>query len=426
MAEPKATLEHGIEANWFSDPRCRKAWETMQDVAREGGGDGPLMHFVLAERMAPGKENELVLAWLTQRLYAAVVDRPNWRFWSQQLRQMAAHRLQRDAANTLASALTGANEEDERDEAVAQFMRDMSELPSAETDEPTTLFDVLKGAVESLGKRVEAKARGEQANLGIPTGIEWLDGKLGGGWPRGCVSVLAGRTSHGKSTVAQIGALNALHKGHGVHFFCLEDGAEVFGARVMAQAVGLPVGRFFAGDCANHGEVAAQVSNQAHASAMRRFLFDTKRLPLEQLIARVDRYRASNQTSVVFIDYLSLIPLPGDSERHQEVEMAVTRLQEAAIEQGVAYVVLHQLNRTFAGRQNKQPMLSDLRDSGAIEERAAVVVFAHRPNVDDGASKDGGASEVDDMDLVLAKNKFGPRNCVVPLRVDFSRYRIVR
>lgn len=426
MAEPKATLEHGIEADWFGDPRCRKAWEALQEVAREGGGDEPLMHYVLAERMRPGADHELVLSWLTQRLMAAVLDRPNWRFWTQRLRFNAAERIRTQAAGVLADRLKATDEEEKRDAAVTEFMAAMSTLPSIETDEPQTLYDVLKGALSSLEQRVKARERGEQANLGIPTGIEWLDSKLGGGYPRGCVTVLAGRTSHGKSTVAQISALNALRRGYGVHFFCLEDGAEVFGARVMAQAADLTVGRFFAGDCPEIGRVASAIDGESSNGAMRRFLFDTKRMPLEQLIARVDRYRASNNTAIVFIDYLGLIPLPGDAERHQEVEMAVTRLQEAAIEQGVAYVVLHQLNRTFAGRQNKQPMLSDLRDSGAIEERAAVVVFAHRPNVDDGADQNAGADPVDDMHLVLAKNKFGPRNALAALRVDFSRYRIVR
>lgn len=421
--EPHAALEHGFQAEDFSDGRCRAAVKAMRVIA-ESGVREPIDQFLVAERM--GDVGELAMRWLTERFVAAGLDRANWRHWSQRFRELVAERRRRLAAQELAVALRHADAEEDRDEAVAHFQRVLTELPTVVVDEPMTLYDVVRGALDSLSRRVEALARGEQGTLGVPTGIGWLDEKLGGGWPRGCVSVIAGRTSHGKSTVAQIAAQQAIEAGAGVHFFCLEDGAEAFGARIIAQTAGLPVGRFFAGDVPSLGQLRADVSAASDKGRMRRFLFDTKRMTIEQLVARVERYRSANRTDVVFVDYLGLIPLPGAGERHQEVDAVVTRLQQAAIEQGVAYVVLHQLNRSFSGRQNKQPMLSDLRDSGAIEERAAVVVFAHRPNVDDGATDGGGHSEVDDMDLVLAKNKFGPRNCLKKLRVDFARFSLAR
>lgn len=421
--EPQAALEHGFQPDDFADGRCRGAVKAMRAIA-ESGIREPVDQFLVAERM--GATGDLAMTWLTERFLAAGLDRANWRHWSQRFRELVAERRRRQAAQELAAALRAAEVEEDRDEAVAHFQRVLTELPTVVVDEPSTLYDVVTGALESLGKRMDAKARGEQGFLGIPTGIGWLDEKLGGGWPRGCVSVIAGRTSHGKSTVCQISAQEAIASGAGVHYFCLEDGAEAFGARVIAQTTGLTVGRFFGADVASLGQLRSDVSAGLDAGRMRRCLFETKRMSVEQLVARVDRYRTSNRTDVVFVDYLGLMPLPGTGERHQEVDAVVTRLQQAAIEQGVAYVVLHQLNRSFSGRQNKQPMLSDLRDSGAIEERAAVVVFAHRPNVDDGATDGGGHSEVDDMDLVLAKNKFGPRNCLKKLRVDFARFSLAR
>jgi replicative DNA helicase len=422
--EPHAAIEHGFEADHFLDGRCRSAVKAMRSLA-DAGVREPVDQFIVADRM--GGLNDLAMGWLTERFTAAGLDRANWRWWALRFREVRASRIRKNAAGVLLRTLGGCQSEEERDEAVVGFQKDLAELPGVVEDEPMTLHDVLVEAMSSLGRRVDARARGEHSNLGIPTGVEWLDKKFGGGWPRGCVSIIAGRTSHGKSTVAQIAALAALASGVGVHFFCLEDGAEVFGARILAQACGLPVAKFFAGECPNLRQITGQISAEAGRMGLRRFLFDTKRRPLDQIIARVDRLRAANRTAVVFIDYLSLIPLPGEGERHHEVEQVVTKLQEAAIEQGVAYVVLHQLNRSYSGRQNKQPMLSDLRDSGAIEERAAVVVFAHRPNVDDGATDEEGTADsptVDDMDLILAKNKFGPRNCLKKLRVNFSRYRI--
>ncbi len=423
--EPHAAVDHDLQPAMFEDPRCKAAVQAMRDLAASGVRE-PVDQFLVAERMSRRTGEglgALASGWLTERFVSAGLDRANWVHWTQRFREIRAERLRKQAASGLVSALGRATGEEERDEAVLKFQRELAELPVAEEDEPMTLHDVVKGALDSLGKRIDARNKGEQSNLGVPTGIEWLDGKLGGGWPRSCVSVLAGRTSHGKSTVSQIAALAALKAGAGVHYFCLEDGQEAFGARILAQACGLPVSEFFSGICPRYPDLMRQISGTPMEGA-RRFLFDTKRMSLEALIARVERSRSANRTAVVFIDYLSLIPLPGKAERHQEVEAIVTRLQQAAIEQGVAYVVLHQLNRSFSARQNKQPMLSDLRDSGAIEERAAVVVFAHRPNVDDGAGDASGQSPIDDMDIILAKNKFGPRNIIRHLRVNFARYRI--
>jgi replicative DNA helicase len=425
MVDPAATLEHGIAPEHFADPRCKTAWEALGQIAK-GGHKGPVDVYLLAEQMHPGRDAELVISWLIDRLREADFHRVNWPHWKTRLLERAAERQHREAARKLAHALEKASGDDEaRFEAVAEFKADLAALPRPDDDEPMNLGDVMRHTVTSLGERLDAKARGDTGCLSVTTGIPWIDKKTGGGWPRGCVSILAGRTSHGKSTIAQIAALAALNAGVGVHYFCLEDSAEVFGARILAQVHGLTVADFFAGEVTDYASVLkrADVANSMPAS--RRFLFETKRRPLEQMVGRVERYRKQNDTGLVVIDYLSLIPLPGDSERHQEVEQAVTRLQQAAIEQGLAYVVLHQLNRSFTGRQNKQPMLSDLRDSGAIEERAAIVAFTHRPNVDEGA-KGGEANAIDDLDIVLAKNKFGSRNCMASFKCDFSRYTLVR
>lgn len=422
MLEPQAAIAHGIEPSWFADSRCRAAVQAIRSIALRGERD-PLDHYAVADEM--GQRGELVMAWLIQRMDCSHVDRPNWRHWTKRIREQTAIRQRREAAHALARAMDLASDEDERDQAIADF--DQLKFPGLVSDDPPTFFDVLKTAASGYAERFEARERGDVRMLSIPTGIRWLDGKLGGGWPRGAITVLAGRTSHGKSTVAQIAALHALRAGHGVHYFSLEDSPDLFAGRVFAQAAGLRTGPYFSGSpdgqCTGPRTLMAALDGAVDGS-MRRGLFESTRMPVENLVARVDRYRVSNATALVVVDYLGLLPLPGERDHHREMDIAITRLQQAAIEQQIAYVVVHQLNRQYAARQNKQPMLSDLRDSGAIEERAAAVVFAHRPNVDEGA--EGEPAEVDDLHLVLAKNKFGPRNCLGRLRVDFSRYRIER
>lgn len=430
LSKPDLLDQSGLEPEDFADARMRRAFEAELKLWRDHraavlGGGGIIDPYMVAEVLG--------LADVTEDLVKLVLDstfsRLNWEFWAERLREESTRRRRRGALVEAQDRVAKAVSVEEQDAAWTTLQREMRRT-SESARGPMTLADILCDSVDDLGRRMAQKARGEAAHQGVPTGIRWLDGKLGGGVPRGYVTVVAGRTSHGKSTLAQIIAKNALSS-CGVHYFGMEDGPDVFGARALAEVIGLDVGRFLAGDC-DEVTFARMLERTKRlklggASSLRRFLFDHRRLSVDAIGVEVQRHREENNTALVVVDYLTLLKFAGDQDRRIEIGDAMTRFQELAIEQNVAYVVLAQLNRGFVqrGQGDKRPQLSDLRDSGEIEERAAVVIFIYAPGVDEEQKTSEEPSPIREVEIIVGKNKFGPRDAISVFQMDFSRYKLL-
>ena len=227
---------------------------------------------------------------------------------------------------------------------------------------------------------------------GLSTGLADMDRKLGG-LHRSDLLILAGRPSMGKTSLATNIAFNiakAYRKGtlpdgsegavNGgvVGFYSLEMSAEQLAARVLSEASEVPSEQIRRGDM-TEGEFRRFVEAAKDLEACPLFIDDTPALPISQLAARARRLKRTHGLDVLFVDYLQLVrPATAKDSRVNEVSEITQGLKAIAKELDIPVVALSQLSRQVESREDKRPQLSDLRESGSIEQDADVVMFVFR------------------------------------------------
>ncbi len=228
---------------------------------------------------------------------------------------------------------------------------------------------------------------------GLSTGLADLDQKLGGLHPSDLL-ILAGRPSMGKTSLATNIAFNiakAYRKGARpdgsegaieggvVGFFSLEMSAEQLAARVLSEASRVPSDRVRRGDL-NEDEMRRFIEAAKALERCPLYIDDTPALPISTLAARARRLKRQHGLDALFVDYLQLArPASSRSEgRVQEVSEITQGLKAIAKELNIPVVALSQLSRQVESRDDKRPQLSDLRESGSIEQDADVVMFVFR------------------------------------------------
>lgn len=271
---------------------------------------------------------------------------------------------------------------------------DVFDLAHAGVDE---LDDVI--ASQRTGKLREYDAGGAArialAHLdgdtpGYPTtGLIDLD-RMIGGWPRGQLSIIAGRPGMGKSAIATSTFLKAARKGHAGVFFSLEMVGEQLGARLLTDLA------YQHRDPIHYEDMLHRRLEPRHVERLRKASEELDGLPVKIIeqrgltmaeIAAMSRKAATEfdrkgqPLEVIFVDHMLLVKASQRyaGNRVREVAEISDGLATLAKDLNVAVVALCQLNRAVEGRESKRPSLSDLRDSGAIEEDASVVIFSYRP-----------------------------------------------
>jgi replicative DNA helicase len=289
-----------------------------------------------------------------------------------------------------------------------------------ECDEPEELLgkaeSLLLAAVDS---RVEDKTRfmGDLANMvydhiervkqaggitGIPTGLTDLD-KLLGGLQRSDLVVMAGRPGMGKTSLAMQIAKNAA-KNHGKKslFFSLEMGKEQLAQRVVSSETGIEVNRLRTGNIRD-GEWELFFKAQKAMSEYPIAVDDTPGLSPSQLRSKAIRHQARYGLDLVVVDYVQLMASDHrEQNRHQEISIISRACKVLARELNIPVILLSQLSREVERRRDKRPMLSDLRESGAIEADADIVLFIYRDEVYNEKAIPGVA------EIIIAKHRSGP------------------
>ncbi|WP_201158509.1 replicative DNA helicase [Rhodobaculum claviforme] len=227
---------------------------------------------------------------------------------------------------------------------------------------------------------------------GLSTGLTDLDRKLGG-LHRSDLLILAGRPSMGKTSLATNIAFNIAKtyargqradgtegtlNGGVVGFFSLEMSAEQLAARILSEAAEVPSEQIRRGDM-TETEFRRFVDAARSLEACPLYIDDTPALPIAQLAARARRLKRTHGLDVLFVDYLQLLRGGGRSDnRVNEVSEITQGLKAIAKELDIPVVALSQLSRQVENREDKRPQLSDLRESGSIEQDADVVMFVFR------------------------------------------------
>ncbi|AWB50322.1 replicative DNA helicase [Gemmobacter aquarius] len=248
----------------------------------------------------------------------------------------------------------------------------------------------LKAVTEAVNVANAAYQR-DGGLAGISTGLVDLDKKLGGLHPSDLL-ILAGRPSMGKTSLATNIAFNVAKaykrgrmpdgsegavEGGVVGFFSLEMSSEQLAARILSEASEVPSEQIRRGDMTEQ-EFRRFVEAAKALESCPLYIDDTPALPISQVAARARRLKRTHGLDVLMVDYLQLLKGSSKDNRVQEVSEITQGLKAIAKELNIPVVALSQLSRAVESRDDKRPQLSDLRESGSIEQDADVVMFVFR------------------------------------------------
>jgi replicative DNA helicase len=276
------------------------------------------------------------------------------------------------------------------------------------------LSEIMPAALEEI----EAIGAHGGGISGVPTGFADLDSLTNGLHP-GQMIVVAARPAVGKSALALDFARSATIR-HGLPtvVFSLEMGRNEITMRLLSAEARVPMHIMRTGQMSDDdwGRLAKRMSEVADAPL---FIDDSPNMSLMEIRAKCRRLKQRHDLKLVIIDYLQLMSSPKRTEsRQQEVSEMSRSLKLLAKELGVPVVALSQLNRGPEQRQDKKPMLSDLRESGSIEQDADVVILLHREDAYERESPRAG-----EADLIVAKHRNGPTATVtVAFQGHYSRF----
>lgn len=246
---------------------------------------------------------------------------------------------------------------------------------------------------------------------GVPSGYVELD-RITTGWQKSDLIILAARPAMGKTAFALSMARNiAVQFDKPVAVFSLEMSAVQLVTRLISSETELPASKLKKGDLAEHEwqQLNSKINSLVNAKI---FIDDTPALSIFELRAKCRRLKQQHDIQMVFVDYLQLMTAGGESKgnREQEISTISRSLKALAKELNIPVLALSQLSRAVESRpgSSKKPILSDLRESGAIEQDADLVMFIYRAEYyklhefEDGTPTDGVA------EIIIAKHRNGP------------------
>jgi replicative DNA helicase len=253
---------------------------------------------------------------------------------------------------------------------------------------------------------------------GVPTGFRELD-ELTNGLHDGQLIVVAGRPGLGKSTLGMDFLRAAAIKSHvSAVLFSLEMGRSEITMRLLSAEAQILLSHLRTGQMTDQdwNRLARRMGEIAQAPL---FIDDSPNLSMMEIRAKARRLKQRHDLKLIVVDYLQLMSSPKRSEnRQQEVAEMSRSLKLLAKELEVPVVAISQLNRGAEQRQDKRPQMADLRESGAIEQDADMVILLHREDAYERESPRAG-----EADLIVAKHRNGQTKDVVVLsQLHYSRF----
>ena len=280
---------------------------------------------------------------------------------------------------------------------------------------PQGLNSILTKAVN----RIEKLVANEGSFSGLPTGLHNFD-KMTNGLQPADLLILAGRPSMGKTSFAMNIVENvAIKEKVPVAVFSLEMSAEQLVIRMISSWGRIDQTRLRSGQLTEDDWPKITSAIGIMNENARLFIDDTPALSPSELRARARRLKREHDIGLVMVDYLQLMQVPGTSEnRTNEISEISRSLKALAKELDVPVIALSQLNRQVEQRDNKRPRMSDLRESGGIEQDADVIMFLYRDEVYNQDTTEKGIGEV-----IIGKQRNGPIGTVrVAFRGEYLRF----
>lgn len=303
------------------------------------------------------------------------------------------------------------NENDKPEEILDQAQRQLYEVSLANVDR--NFVGINEVLVESF-ERISNLYNNKVDFRGIPTGFTDLDSTLGGLHSSDLI-ILAARPSMGKTSLSlEIVKRIALMQKIGVAFFSLEMSRDQLCDKFISSVSGINLNKIRTGHLSDDPadneftKLGAAIGQLDQAPI---WIDDSGSLNILELRTKARRLKARHNVGLIIIDYLQLMSGKGDKfyngNRVQEVSDISRGLKMLAKELQIPVIALSQLSRSVEGREDKRPMLSDLRESGSIEQDADVVMFIHRDEMYNKDSKKKGIA-----DILIAKHRNGETGSV--------------
>ncbi|MBN2815365.1 MAG: replicative DNA helicase [Campylobacterales bacterium] len=283
--------------------------------------------------------------------------------------------------------------------------------------------DAPKMTFDTMEYIKEMKARGNSVLVGVDTGFHELN-KMTTGFGKGDLVIVAARPAMGKTSFILNTVNSLIQNGKGVAFFSLEMPAEQLMLRLLSIQTSIPLQKLRVGDMDDQ-----QWSNLNGAidrmNSAKLFVDDQGSVNINQLRSKLRKLKNQHpEIEIAVIDYLQIMQGIGSQDRHLQVSEISRGLKMLARELEIPIVALSQLNRGLESRNDKRPMLSDIRESGSIEQDADIILFVYRDDVylykeekeREKAAKAEGKEfvsqyvekEEEDAEIIIGKQRNGP------------------
>jgi replicative DNA helicase len=299
----------------------------------------------------------------------------------------------------------------ERDDLEVTIDKAEAELFTVSQQRTTQDFIHIATAIDTYFQQINDISEQRGQIIGIPSQYIDLD-KITGGFQPSDLIILAARPSVGKTSLALSVAYNiAHHTANTIGIFSLEMSREQLIQRLLAIHTNIDMQRLRTGTIRDH-ERQNIIEAMGHLSALPIYIEDTPGLSITEVRSKARRLQAQHGVDMIMVDYLQLMQSRRSDNRAQEVSEISRGLKALARELNIPLIAISQLSRAVEGRTNHVPMLSDLRESGSIEQDADLVMFIYREELYDRDTDKKGIAEIH-----IAKHRNGPLG-IIPLRFE--------
>lgn len=304
------------------------------------------------------------------------------------------------------------------DEIKALALDENLTLEQVIADAEARLFDVterqlnrqlipMHKAVNDYFDRIEHLMHNRGEALGVPTGFKDLD-KLLGGMQKSDLLIFAGRPGMGKTSFMLSAALNMARLGQRIAIFSMEMGVDQIVQRLVSMESAINSQNLRIGQL-SQAEYGRFVKAAGNLSRLSIYIDDTPAMSPIQMRTKCLRMQREHGVDMVVVDYMQLMNAGGayENNRVQEISFISRSMKEMARELNVPVLSAAQLSRAVEQRQDKRPLLSDLRESGSIEQDADVVMFLYRDEIYNEATE-----FPNQADIIIAKHRNGPTGTI--------------
>lgn len=406
-----ADVVESLRASDFYKPAHETIYEAILSLYGHGS---PADAITVADELK--KRGELTRvggAAYLHTLIASVPTAANAQYYAEIVKEHAIMRRLIEAGTKIAQL--GYANETEVDALVDQAQAEIYAVTDGNAKEDYVSFSE---ALEATMREIDANSNRPDGVYGVPTDFLELD-ELTGGLHGGQMIVIAARPGVGKSTLAlDIARSAAIHHHMATVFFSLEMSRTELAMRILSAEGKISMGRLKKGDLDTEGWTNL-ATLQGRIDSAPLFIDDSPNMTLMEIRAKCRRLKQRNDLKLVVLDYLQLMSSGKKVEsRQQEVSEFSRSLKLLAKELDVPVIALSQLNRGSEQRTDKRPMVSDLRESGSIEQDADMVILLHREDMYNPDS-----DRVGEADMIIAKHRGGPTR-TIPLAFSgkYSRF----